>query len=190
MLQAQSSNVTARRRHLWLGLLVAAAIAFSLGFACAMPFAAFAAYAALTLSRRDGVLLIGAVWLANQVVGYGILGYPWEVSSLAWGVALGVIAVASTLAARGAAVAAAETGRVGAALAAFLAAFIVYEGALFAVAAGPLGGIEDFTPAIIGRIFAINAAAMIGLLVLDRIGEVTGVAGALGLRRVGRQRPA
>jgi hypothetical protein len=31
------------RRPIWIALLVAASIAFSLGFACATPFAAFAA---------------------------------------------------------------------------------------------------------------------------------------------------
>ena len=56
------------RRPIWIALLVIASIAFSLGFACATPFAAFAAAAALTMNRRDAMLLVGLVWLANQGV--------------------------------------------------------------------------------------------------------------------------
>jgi hypothetical protein len=46
------------RHPLWLGWLVAAGVVFSLGLACSVPLAAFAAAAALTLSRRDALLLI------------------------------------------------------------------------------------------------------------------------------------
>ncbi len=169
-----SSMPSGWRHHLWLALLVAASVAFSLGFACAVPLAAFAAAAALTLSRWNALLLIGAVWLANQIVGYAVLGYPWTANSLAWGVALGVVAVLATLAARGTALRFEGAGRVVVPFAAFLAAFAVYEGALFAVAVTLLGGTEDFTPTIIGRIFAINAIAMVGLFVLNRVGAVAG----------------
>jgi len=54
--------------EVWLALLVAASAAFSFVFACATPFAAFGAAAALTLSRRDALRLTVAVWLANQVI--------------------------------------------------------------------------------------------------------------------------
>ena len=47
-------------------------------FACAVPFAALAALAAFDTDRRDGLLLIGAVWLVNQVYGFAVLGYPME----------------------------------------------------------------------------------------------------------------
>lgn len=177
-----SSMPTGWRHHLWLALLVAASVAFSLAFACAVPFAAFAAAAALTLSRWNALLLIGAVWLANQIVGYVVLGYPWTANSLAWGIALGFVAVLATLAARGAALRFGGAGRVAVPLATFLAAFAVYEGALFAVAVAMLGGTEDFTPAIIGRIFAINAVATVGLFVLNRVAAVVGFVAAPGVR--------
>jgi hypothetical protein len=51
-----------------------ASIAFSLGFACATPFAAFAAAASLIMNRRDAMLLVALVWLANQGVGFGVGG--------------------------------------------------------------------------------------------------------------------
>ena len=84
------------RRPIWIALLVIASIAFSLGFACATPFAAFAAAAALTMNRRDTMLLVGLVWLANQGVGFGVL-HPWTADCLAWGVGLGIVALLSAL---------------------------------------------------------------------------------------------
>jgi hypothetical protein len=182
-MQHQLSSMSTGWRHpLWLALLVAASVAFSLGFACAVPLAAFGAAAALTLSRRNALFFIGAVWLANQIVGYAMLGYPWTVHSLAWGAALGVVAVLATLAARWAVLRLEGAGQMVVPFAAFVAAFAVYEGALLVVAVALLGGTEDFTLAIIGRIFAINAVAMVGLLVLNRVGAVVGVVAAPRLR--------
>src|SRR5215470_851248 len=83
------------RRPTWIALLVAASIAFSLGFACATPFAAFAAAAALTMNRRSALLLVGLVWLANQGTGFIVLHYPWRTDSLAWGAGLGIVALLS-----------------------------------------------------------------------------------------------
>ena len=177
-MQAQELSTAGWRHALWLALLVAASVAFSFGFACAVPLAAFGAAAAMTLSRGNALVLIGAVWLANQIVGFAVLGYPWTANTLAWGVALGVVAILATLAAQASAVRLARSGKMAVALAAFAAAFVVYEVALFAIAGTLLGGIEDFTPAIIGRILAINAAAMLGLLVLNRLGAVAGLAPA------------
>ena len=57
-----------------------------------------------------------------------------------------------------------------------LATFAVYEAALFVVAVTWLGGTEDFTAAILGRIFVINAAAFVGLLVLHRLAVSIGFA--------------
>ena len=86
------------RHPLWLGLLVSASVVFSLGLACAVPLAAFAAAAALSLSRRDALLLITLVWLANQLVGFTVLQYPWTASTFTWGVVLGAVAILATLA--------------------------------------------------------------------------------------------
>jgi hypothetical protein len=181
-MQAHSLAVpSGRRRHLWLALLIAASVATSLGFACAVPLAAFAAAGALTLPRRDALLLVAAVWLANQVVGFAVLGYPWTVNCIAWGVALGAVALLSTVAALGVAGRLAAIGPVTRSVAAFLAAFVVYEGALFVVAALLLGGIEDFTPAIIARIFAINAIGMAALFVANRLGAAIGLVTPAGL---------
>src|SRR5271157_5508966 len=163
------------RHPLWLGLLVAASVAFSLGLACAVPLAAFAAAAALSLSRRDAVLLILLVWLANQLVGFTVLDYPWTGSTLAWGVALGIVAILATLAGQLTARCFAKAGRGLTFTAIFLSAFAVYEAALFAVSATLLGGAEIYTLAIQGRIFAINAAAFGGLLALNHLAASVGL---------------
>jgi len=168
--------------QLSLVLLVAASAAFSFVFACATPFAAFAAAAALTLSRRDALRLTVAIWLANQVLGYAVLKYPWTANSFAWGAALGAAVILTTVAAR--AVARRLAGRSDGvlALATLLAAFMVYEGVLFAVAMVWLGGTESFTLPIVGRTFSVNVVALIGLYALHRVGVAVGLIGRSTLR--------
>jgi len=149
------------RHHLWLALLVAASLAFTFGFACAVPFAAFGAVAAMTLPRRDALLLIVALWLVNQIVGFAFLHYPWDAMTLTWGAILGGIAVLSTVAAQAAI---RQQGIVVTATASIAAAFIAYEGGLYLISLTVMGGIEDFTAAIVVRILEINAAGFAGLL--------------------------
>jgi hypothetical protein len=173
----RSPSVPRDWRHpLWLGLLVAASVVFSLGLACAVPLAAFAAAAALSLSRRDALLLILLVWLANQLVGFTVLHYPGTASTFAWGVVLGAVAVLATLAGQWIAGRLVDARRAFTVTATFLIAFTVYEGALFAVSATLLGGTEIYTAAIQGRIFAINAAAFVGLLALNHLATSIGLA--------------
>jgi hypothetical protein len=156
-------------------LLVAASVVFSLGLACAVPLAAFAAAAALSLSRLGALSLILLVWLANQLVGFTLLGYPWDTSTFAWGVVLAVVAVLATLAAQWVVGRLSDARRAFTATATFLAAFAVYESALFTVSATLLGGTEIYTAPIQGRIFAINATAFVGLLVLNRLASSVGL---------------
>jgi hypothetical protein len=168
---------TSWSQTIWPALLVATSVALSLGFACAVPFAAFGAAAALTMQRRDALLLAAAIWLANQVVGFTVLDYPLTASTFVWGAVLGVVAVLTTAAAQSIAGRLDERGRLVVLVAAFAGGFIVYEGCLYLVSATWLGGSEIFVPAIVTRILEINAAAFVGLLVLNRI------AGAVGLTR-------
>jgi hypothetical protein len=158
----------------WLALLVVATTAFSLVFACAAPFAAFGAIAALTLTRRDALLVTVALWLANQLTGFLILGYPWTLNSVAWTPAIGVAAVLGTMAARWTLerLVAGEIPRV---VLAFLAAFVVYEVVIFAVSVGFLGGTQTFAPSIVGQVFVTNVAALVGLYSLDRLGQAAGL---------------
>jgi len=175
--QASEPSITGVRHQVWLTILVAATIGFSLVFACAAPFAAFGAIAALTLSRRDALLVTVALWLANQLTGYALLGYPGTANSVAWGPAIGIAAVLGTMAAQWTVLRLAGARDVVRAPAALLAAFAVYEVAIFVVSLALLGGIEMFAPAIVGQVFVTNMAALAGLYGLNRLGV------ALGFRR-------
>ena len=165
------------RHHLWLATLVVATFAFTLVFACAAPFAAFGAAAALTLSRRDALLVTVALWLANQLTGFIVLGYPWTLNSLAWGPAIGIAAVLGSLAALWTVRRLAGTSDIVRVLAAFVLAFCVYEVAIFVASAAGLGAIEMYAPAILGRVFLTNVFVLVALYALNRLGAT------LGLRR-------
>jgi len=167
--------ITGWRHHLWLAFLIASSIAFSVVFACAAPLAAFGTAGALTLSRRDALLVTIGVWLANQLAGYVLLGYPWTMNSLAWAFVIGAAAVLCTMAARWAALRLSAAWTVVRALAAFVAAFAVYEAALFAVSITLLGGTDTFAPSIVGQILVTNVAALVGLYGLNRLAEVVGL---------------
>lgn len=165
----------AMRRSLWIGVLVIASILFSWAFACAAPFAAFAAAASLTMARRDGLALIAAVWVANQAVGFALLGYPADATTLAWGAVLGVAALAAMLVAQLCAARLAELPGLARAAATLIGAYMIYEVVLVAVTP-VLGGIESFAPAIVAQVFALNAFAFVGLFALTQLGALAGVA--------------
>lgn len=171
---AQLSIVPATRRPLWIALMVLASVIFSLGFACAVPLAAFAAIAALTMNRRDAFVLVGAVWLANQIAGFTLLHYPWTAESFAWGAALGGVALLSTVAAQWTKDHL-EQGHMVLAAAAFVAAFAVYEGTLFAISVAIGSGLSNYTPSVVRRIFAINAAAFAALYLVHSLGVFKGL---------------
>ena len=138
---------------MWTVACVGTSLICTFAFACATPLAGLAAAAGLNLPRRQALAVAGATWAASQAIGFLFLHYPLTPDCFGWGAALG----AATLLA---AIAAGECNRLksnAARLAAGLfAAFIVYEGVLFAVTP-ILGGEGAFTAAIIWRVFEINA---------------------------------
>lgn len=83
----------------WGVFLLFASTAGSLVFACATPFAAAAALAALTLPPRLALMTTMGVWLGNQAMGFLLLGYPLTLSAMAWGPVLGGSAILATAAA-------------------------------------------------------------------------------------------
>src|SRR5262245_9509617 len=94
------NTTTMARSGLWALLLAGGTTVASLAFACAAPFAAVAGLAAVTLSRREALLTVAALWIGNQAVGFGLLNYPWTANTLAWGAAIGAAALAGTYAAQ------------------------------------------------------------------------------------------
>jgi hypothetical protein len=148
-----------------VGALVAASILFTVGFACAVPLAAFAAIAAVSFDRRKALIAIGAVWLVNQAWGFAFMHYPLHGETFAWGGALGAIAA---LCCETAGVAHRRLSAAVGLVAAFLSAFLVYEGALILIDL-VIGQSAYFAPALVMRIFLINACAFGGLLALKTL---------------------
>jgi hypothetical protein len=157
------------RRWLWILLLTAASVFVTLGMACATPFAALAALAALHMSRRDGLALVGIAWLADQAVGYGLLGYPRTAGSVAWGVALGLAAVGALLVARALADRLRDHGLLAPGAAVFAGGFVAYQAVLVAAAAVLPGGAEAFSLPVVGWVLRVNLLSLAGLLILHRL---------------------
>jgi hypothetical protein len=134
----------------------------SFAFACATPFAAFAAFAGATLPLSAALPVVGAAWIVNQAIGFGLLGYPVELNTFLWGFAIGAAALiataVSTLAGRLPSIS--RLVELGLAL---LGAYVAYEVVLFAFTP-LLGGAGAFTVAIIARIGLLNVLWMIGLV--------------------------
>lgn len=157
------------RRWLWILLLTAASVFVALGMACATPFAALGTLAALHMSRRDGLALIGIAWIADQAVGYGLLGYPRSANSFAWGVILGVGAFVALLAAQALTDRLRVRGGVVAGAAAFAGAFMAHQAVLFVATVVLVSGSEAFSLPIVGWVLRVNLLSLAGLLILYRL---------------------
>ncbi|MGB8180944.1 MAG: hypothetical protein WCF13_01095 [Stellaceae bacterium] len=170
------------RNWLWPALLAVAAIGGSWALACVTPFIAFAVILAESESRTTALVTVGLIWVANQIVGVMLLGYPLDVHSIGWGVAIGVAALLATAAAS----AVTRTGlqRGLRLIVAFAAAFAVYETALALVAAAT-GELGHFAPATVAQLAALDVAWLAALVVLRE------ALALMGWRSLGsRQQPA
>lgn len=163
------------RRAGWIAVLAVASVGSSVVFACATPFAALAAVAALSMNRRDAFIVTGMTWLANQAVGFGFLHYPHAWDSFAWGVAIAAGAMAATTVAEiGGGLR--RFGWVIAIPAAFAAAFAGYEITLYAATAVLPSDSSAFSPAVVLYILKVNVVAFGGLLVLHYVSTRIGLA--------------
>lgn len=70
-------------------------------------------------------------------------------------------------------------------MAAFLAAFALYELALYAASFILPGNAEAFSLPVVWRIFYVNALALAGLLIIHRLAMAAGLmdAGAIGAQK-------
>lgn len=159
-------------RAIWMALIVVAGASLSLFFACATPFAALATLAALKIDRRDTALVVGLVWLANQIIGYGFLGYPWAFESFAWGAAIGIAAGAALLAAM--ALAPRRPGPFSISLP-FVGAFAAYELVLYVTGFVLPTEAGAFALAVVRQIFVVNAVVLIALVILHWLATATGL---------------
>jgi hypothetical protein len=143
-------------------LTVSCALA-SFAFACATPFAAFAVVAAAMLPLGPALLVVTGAWLVNQTIGFGVLHYPVDASTIAWGFVIGAAALLSTAGAS-AVLRMLPQGRTPLMLAiALVVAYVAYEFTL--LAATPfLGGESAFTSVIVTRIGLTSAVWLAGLV--------------------------
>ena len=153
---------------LWVSLLTAASTVTTLALACATPFPALAALAAVHMRRRDGIALMLLAWAASQFVGFFLLGYPRDGSTLGWGVGLGTAAVGSALAGY-AALLALQYRSVAARLSlAYAAGFTAFKAIILGWAL-VLGGLHTaMAPDLLAEQFVRNGAILIGLYALYR----------------------
>jgi hypothetical protein len=164
-----TNNLSTRSASLlWIVLLTAASLATTLALACATPFAALAALAAVHMRRRDGIALMLLAWLASQLVGFLVLHYPHDVKTLCWGAGLGSAAIGALL---GAALSLSwvDNASVAVRLAvAYLAGFVAFK-AVVLVWALFLGGVAiTLDPVIMLRQLFRDGAILIGLYALYR----------------------
>jgi hypothetical protein len=153
-------------RWLWIGLLGGSSIGFSLVFACATPFVALVALATTVMARRDAVIVAGFVWLANQAIGYGILGYPHTLDSYAWGLAIGAAVGVALLAAQSLNRQLASWPVVARTVAAFAIAFAVHELTLYVASFWLSSSDTAFSWRIILYVLQVNALGLTTLVAL------------------------
>ena len=150
----------------WQATIAVATIVGTLATSCMMPFVALATLTAATMPRRQAAMTIGAIWSINQLLGFTLLGYPADATTIAWGAAIGAAGLGAMM------VAAAILGRAGATLprlaAAFAAAFVVYEAGLFGFAL-VAGGTGTFTAAIVAAILLNDACWGAALFALHAV---------------------
>ncbi len=165
---------------LWIALLTATSTATTYVLACATPFPALAALAALHMRERDGLALMALAWIASQIVGFGLLGYPHSSTTVAWGLALAVAALVSA----GAAYLLLPRLRLRSMwsrlAAAYVVAFLAFKAAI-ALCGLALGDLASaFDPAIVLAQFMRNGAILLGLFLLYHGLVALGVPAARG----------
>jgi hypothetical protein len=164
------------KRAGWIALLTVATILGSFVFACATPFAALGAVAALNMRKRDAFALTGVNWLANQIVGYGFLHYPVDAYSLTWGAAIGGAAMIATAAAIGTVSITRTIPWALSAVATIAVTIGVYELSLLAVTAVSPAEADAFSLQTVLYVVQVDGIAFAGLLVLQGLGQMAGLA--------------
>jgi hypothetical protein len=156
-------------RVLWIGTLIALSAVLTATATCIAPFAALSVATAMTLSWRHALIATAGVWLANQAAGFGLLSYPWVPNTLGWGAAIGVGAMAGTLATQWLLRRLEGVPSSIRTVPAFALAFTVYEAALYGAAVTVLGGTGAFAPGIVAQVLVVNVVALLGLWGLNHL---------------------
>ena len=164
-----SMSRTQRESDIWVGVLAVSTLVGTLAASCLMPFVALAVTAAATLPIRKAVRAVVVIWLANQVLGFTLLGFPLTPPTFASGVVLGLGSLAALAIARSV-VGEGEVLVVTRLVSAFALAFLAYELLLFAFAyAGLAGSTDMFTAQIIAQL-GVSDAIWLAVLTALRLG--------------------
>jgi hypothetical protein len=160
---------------LWMGILTIASVASTVAFECAVPFAALAALAALTMRRRDALGMVALVWLASVTTGFLALGYPVRASSIAWTFFMLGGALAGAIAAQMIAERTHRFGPAVMALAALAGAYASYKVAILLGYQFLGGGERAFAPDVLLLQVRVETAFLVGLMILHRAVVLLGV---------------
>lgn len=163
------------RLFLWIAIITAASVLFSLVFACATPFAAFAAAAALSLPRKQALILLAATWLANQVIGYVMLGYPQTINSFIWGAVIGVSALLAAYACCAVNARYEALPKISRSILVLVTGVLTYQALMLLALFTPLGDIRDFNAAVLSHVLLIDIGAFAALLVVNALGRNAGL---------------
>ena len=153
---------------IWLLILTLTVVGVTLALSCVTPFAALAVALAGSVGLRASLRVMIAVWLANQVIGFGLFHFPRTPGAFLIGIAIGAAAVA------GAIVAWVILNRLRSRPVlvrlslALMMSFAAYELALVAPVAF-LGDLETFRPAIVAELGLVNAGSLAGMVALNEI---------------------
>lgn len=153
------------------GLLTLSCALASFVFACVTPFAAFATVAAAMLPWQPALLVVAAAWLVNQTIGFSLLHYPVDTNTVLWGLVIGIAALAGSMTSAAVLRSIRRANTAVALGAALIATYATYELVLFA-ATPFLGGAQNFTAAIVGRLGLLSVAWTIGLVAACEIARL------------------
>jgi hypothetical protein len=141
----------------------------TLALACATPFPALAAIAALYVRRQEGIILMLAAWAVSQGVGYCLLGYQMTAENAVWAVTMALAAIAAVLGAgwvAGRSAGSLPAFRLGAA---YGTAFVAFKLVILGGAMLIDSGWAAFAPGILAQQFVRYAMILGGLLGLQHL---------------------
>ena len=164
----QIAQPSFRANFIWLLTLTVAVVGATVALSCVTPFAALAVALAGTVGLHASLRVMMAVWLANQVIGFGLFNFPRTPDTILMGIAIGGAAAAGTLVAwlvLNRTLSRSVLLRLSVAL---LASFATYELTLLGAVVF-LGDLETFRPAILAELGFVNVVSLTGMIALNEI---------------------
>lgn len=162
---------------LWVAIVAVASVLLSMRLQCVLPFAALAAIGVLELRRAEALTLVGLAWAINQALGYGVLGYPHDFQSYAWGAVIGLASVTAVFAGEAMRDALAGRGYLLKAAAVLGMAYAAYEAVLFAATIALPATDYAFSTTVVVEYGIVNAVAFASLLAVHAALARTGLLG-------------